>query len=146
MSGFTINNGVVTQVGLWHGTIIKMRDGKRFKVTKINPVNVKMMDEDGKDGWTLSRDAAERMIDADQTWTGPKEKTDYDRYLELTSTGATLGTKVKLAGNLASKYPGEYVVVALAQSKGTFRIAKLGGDGGRYLRNIKPGEIEIVPV
>lgn len=144
MPEFKLQGGEVTKVGLWHGTVIKMRDGKRYKITKLNPVNVKIIGEDGKT-YTYNRESASRHIDEDQSWDGPKEKTDYQKYVEIVEVGATLGTAVELVGRYASKYPGTYVVIAMPNN-GTMRLAKLGGEGGRYLRNIEAKDIKIVTV
>lgn len=143
-----VKNGVHTRVGLWTGTVVKFKDGKRFKVTKLNPVNIKMMDESGKDGWSINRDYAEKFIDEDQTWNAPEQKTEYDKYLELVELGVTLGSTVKLkaATRLSSKYGRHTYVVIAMPNNGTVRLAKLGGDRGRYLRNIEAKDIEVVTV
>lgn len=136
----------LNKVGLWHGTVIKMRDGKRFKITKLNPVNVKMMAPDGRDGYTLNRDYAATIIDPDQSWDGPAEKTEYAKHLERIDKGVTLGTVVELTGPRLRKYAGDkYVCIALP-SDGTMRLAKLGGAGGQYLRGITAAEVEVVNV
>lgn len=146
MPAFKMENGEVTKVGLWHGTVIKDREGRRFKVTKLNPVNIKMMDESGQDGWQLNREVAERLIDEDQSWDGPKEKTEYQKLVEAIDSGITLGTAVKITeARYRDKYPDTYVVVA-CRNDGTFRMAKLGGDGGRYLRGFRASDLEVVKV
>lgn len=149
MPAFTITDGQVQKIGLWHGTVIKMgpgpEAGKRFKVTKINPVNVKLMDEDGRDGFTLNRAYAERHIDENQDWDGPKEKSEYEKLVGAAESGITLGTVVKLTSARLAQYNAKYVCVA-TRSDGTFRLAKLGGDNGRYLRGITVDEMEIVTV
>jgi hypothetical protein len=146
MPAFRINDGEVTMVGLWHGTVIKMNDGKRFKVTKLNPKNIKMMDENGRDGYGLNRAYAETLIDEDQSWEAPQPKSEYEKYRELLDAGVTLGTKVKITDPRLHKYRGpEYVVIALPNN-GTMRLAKLGGDGGKYLKNIELENVEVIPV
>lgn len=146
MPAFQLNpniNGGIERIGLWTGSVIKLRDGKRYKVTKLNPVNVKMLGEDGKT-YTYNRDSAARQIDDDQSWDGPKEKTEYEKLVDAIESGITLGTAVKITSpQYARKYPDTYVVIA-CRNDGTFRMAKLGGDGGRYLRGFRASDMEVV--
>ncbi len=144
MPAFTINGDTVVKIGLWHGTVIKFKDGKRFKITKLNPVNVKMMDESGKDGYSVNRDFAETIIDEDQSWDAPAPKSEYEKYQEILAAGITLGTAVVLkSATHARKYPGTYVVIAMPNN-GTLRMAKLGGDGGRYLKNFTAEDVRVI--
>jgi hypothetical protein len=142
-----IEDGQVTKVGLWHGTVIKLRDGKRYKVTKLNPVNVKLMDESGKTGYTYNRDAAERHIDTDQSWNGPDEKNPYELLTEALAAGLHIGAAVKFSDeNSRRKYPETYVVCSSVNAEGKVRLAKLGGDNGRYFPGVLVSKLVAVEV
>lgn len=116
--------------------------GRRFKVIKVNPANYKSVAEDGSN-WNVRRRASVKKA-ADQSWDGPEVKSEWDLYQETQQAGIVLGTCVELATTaLAHRYPGKYVVIAKPGS-GKLRLAKLGGDGDRYLRNIEPREVKVV--
>lgn len=131
MPEFTINSGTIEKVGLWHGTVIQMNDGKRFKITKLNPKNVRMMDTDGKDGYTLNRAYAGTIIAEDQTWDGPKPKNEYELYQEATASGILLGSPVEFTGANGRKFPGTYICIA--KSNSNWRFAEYGGNDDRYV-------------
>lgn len=155
MPTFQINDGKLTKVGLWTGTVIKFPEthrqpefrGRRYKVTKLNPKNIKMMDENGKEGYTLNRAYAETIIDENQDWAGPAEKSEYQKQIEIIEAGVVLGTAVKLKRATDIRRFGSDVYVCIAiQSKGTLKLAKLGGDGNRFLHNFQLADVEIVEV
>jgi hypothetical protein len=56
------------------------------------------------------------------------------------ATGVTLGTVVKF---IEGRTPGMFTVIAL-QTGGTFKLAKLFGDNGRYYHNVAATTIEVV--
>lgn len=145
MSTFSIQDGQLIKHGVWVGDVIKDTEtGQRYKVTKINPKNLKTINPAGQI-WNIPRTHSKFVKDPDQTWDGPKEKTEYELYLERVEAGITLGTAVEFDSARLRKYTGTYVCIAMPND-GTLRLAKLGGDSGRYLKGIRPDECKVVTV
>lgn len=105
--------------------------GKRtkVKVIKVNPKNVKCVTEDGTK-WNAHPSFLHLPKDA--TWTpaaaGP-------------APSLTVGSLVRFKNAALNKHP-LYVVIGSHAS--TWRIAAVGGDGGRYYRGITAAELEVV--
>jgi hypothetical protein len=57
------------------------------------------------------------------------------------ASGVTLGTVVKFKDTTSR--PGPYVCVAMSAGP-TYRLAKLGGDGGNYVYNVSPTAIQVM--
>lgn len=143
MSGFTTQGGKITKVGIWVGDVITYQ-GKRYKVLNEKRVNWLIQDESGKQ-YNLRIGSAGAVKAEDQTWNGPAEKTEYQKYMESVEAGITLGTAVILSDNrLVKKYGAHTYVVIAMPSNGTLRLAKLGGADGQYLRNITASQLTVV--
>jgi len=141
MPGFRLEGGDVVREGIWTGDVV-VYGGCRYKVTKINPANYRVLDEAGKT-WNLRRTANVTKAE-DQSWDGPSEKTEYQKYLEQVESGLTLGSVVEIIHPThARRYPGKHVIIQ-TKSDGTFRLAKLGGDNGRYLRGFTVADLKEV--
>lgn len=143
MPEFIIRDGDVQKVGIWTGDIIEFA-GVRYKITKINPKNYKLMRETDGHGFNLPKDAYGIKRSENQEWAGPKEKTPYELAMEAVNVGVTLGTVVVFTTKrLVDKYPGPYVCIGLP-SDGTLKFSKLNGDRGRYVYRIKPDEVRVI--
>lgn len=120
---------------IFRGTVVTIPSDdsggtKKYRVTKANPVNLHVEDEDGKP-WVIARRGVK--YSEDQTFAeAPKEPLPV----------VYLGTVVKFAGRDATRFPGEYVVIQKLRD-GRAKFAKLGGDGDRYVTGTLRG-IELV--
>ena len=127
-----------TQTFVTVGSIVRTDRGTMI-VHKVNPKNLVCYDEAGN-GWNVNRNRGANLTDA------PFDRTNYDAFLEkqrernnmlLNETlhnPLFVGTIVCFVdSNDAKKWPGEYVVISQPTAAGRIKIAKLGGDGGRYV-------------
>lgn len=123
---------------LYVGQIVKMsapgRVGKSLvRVEKINPKNIKVIKENGEK-WNVH-----------PLYLFPVTDEERDSFTLTEAPGASLvmGAVVKFKGVMESKskYP---LLVVVGQHGEGYRLAPLGGDGGRYYRGISASQIEIV--
>ncbi len=143
MPEFTIKDSDVIKVRIWVGDVIEY-NRKRYKIVKEKQVNWLIQDETGAQ-FNLRIGSRGAVKSEDQSWAGPKQKTEYEKALERAAAGITLGTAVRLIkATHRSKYGSMLYVVVAVPSNGTLRLAKLGGDGGRYLRNFTANDVEVV--
>lgn len=108
--------------------------GKRtkVKVLKVNPKNIKCITEDGSK-WNAHPSFLHLPTDA--TWT--------PAVAAPSTPGINLGVVVRFKNKALNKHP-LYVVIGSHAS--AWRVAALGGDGGRYYRGISSAELEVVNV
>lgn len=107
------------------GTLITIKgktDGKVYRVTKVNPKNLKLEDEFG-DTWNLDRRSAVAAPAGTVFTPAPKPA----------RVQVWPGTVVTFTGDMQFKAPGKYVCIGL-MADDRAKFAKLNGDGGRYWR------------
>lgn len=145
MSGFTIQNGEVVQIGIWAGDVIIASNGERMRVDKVAQVNYKCTDEKGGK-WNVRITPNIKKAD-DQTWNGPKEKNPYEIAMEAVDAGIVIGSAVSFKNVAqARKYPGTYIVCSSVNAAGKVRLAKLGGEGGKYFSGYPVNQLEKVDI
>lgn len=112
------------------------RAGKGLgKVIKVNPKNIKILMEDGS-RWNMAPTFIKRAATSEEILA----------FEEITKSGATekgltLGTVVQFKNNTGDR---EGVFVVIGFHGGAWRLAKLGGDKGRYYRGIDASSLVIV--
>lgn len=131
--------GQITHISLsiWDGTVVYIRSDatkKKYKVTKANPKNIKMIDEDGKP-WQINRTAL--LVHEDQTFDAPPPPP---------VPVVFLGQVVRFLGADRIKFPGDYVVIGKPRDpNGRYKFARIGGDQDRTVTGGLNG-VEIVIV
>lgn len=137
MSGIHIDgSGKMTVFhDIYQGTVVTIPGDpsggtRKYRVTRANPVNLAVVDEDGK-SWSINRRGVQ--YSEDQTFTEAPKPPQPIVYL---------GTVVRFTGKDATRFPGDYFVAAkLANDR--YRFVKVGGDHDRYVTGTLAG-IELV--
>lgn len=126
---------MVTRHESYSGQIvwIHAKKGKVLgKIIKVNRVNIKVQDEAGltytADPMYLSNTSTEDAALWSPTGTAAAGST----------THLTMGQIVKFKSGRSGLY------VVLGAHSGAYRVAKLGGDKGRYIRGVLPTSVEVV--
>ncbi len=133
------------------GSLI-MSNGVVKIVDKVNPKNYVCYDEAGQ-GWNVritNQTPLPRDHPFDRTKYLEKKQAERDRknaaFHNAITSDLTLGSVVKFThASSARKFPGLYVVCIVPNAQGKMRLAKLGGDGGQYVRGVSPSHVEQVP-
>lgn len=126
---------MITKHLSYAGQIVWINTGKKGKVLgkiiKINRVNIKVQDEAGltytADPFYLSETSTEDAALWSPTGTAAGSVTDL-----------FTGQVVKFKSGRSGLY------VVLGAHSGAYRVAKLGGDKGRYIRGVLPTSVEVV--
>lgn len=118
------------------GQILRLRSSKfgnpLVKVVKVNPKNIKVIAEDGG-----RYNCSPGLLLPTEPW-----DTFSPTPASAESTPRlTLGSVVRFKIKTDVKYP---LLVVVGSHKGTWRLAPLGGDDGRYYRGICAEQIEVV--
>lgn len=108
--------------------------GAEYIVTKCNPANLKARHLETGKSWNIPRYAAVFVRKA--------VATDYAQKIEAISQSFVLGAVVQFANN-AKAGKSAHVVLGISSS-GLYRVAKLGGDGDRYYKNIPASSLKAV--
>lgn len=108
------------------------------KVIKVNPKNIKLVTEDGS-----RYNAHPSFLDTPT----PAEADAWDSgstgYSPLApSTTLHMGQVVRFKHPGVSKYEGLWVVCGA--HAGSYRVARLGGDRGKYIRGVDATSVEVV--
>lgn len=94
--------------------------GRAWKVVKINPKNIKLIDSSG------------RLLSASPNYLSPTTLT----FIENDEPLLVLGQVVKYRGE-------DYVVIKHGSGLDTYNIAKLGGDNDRYYRSVPAARLTV---
>lgn len=125
---------------LYAGQIVMVeapKAGKSLaKVIKVNPKNVKILLADGS-RWNMHPTFIKRAATPDEV----KEFGDTLGAGSTEGASLTLGTAVMFKNNTGER---KGVFVVIGSHGGTWRLARLGGDKGRYFRGIDSSEIQVV--
>lgn len=118
-------------------TIVQLQ-GKLYKVTKVNPKNFQVVDEDGA-RFNLRRTGSVKRAPRQSDWSGPTA-------INAFQSDFKLGSTVRLKNASARSKYGNHVYVIIAINSGnTFRLAKLGGTpNNSYLRGFMTTDLELV--
>ena len=123
---------MISRHTLYTGKIVWLDDNRGLrelvKVEKVNPKNIKVVTQSGK-RWNASPFFLHEATPEDMSgWTEVlPEKPLY------------LGTGVRFRDGRDS-----HIYVILGDTSGLYRIAKLGGDGNRYIRGVSASQLEVV--
>lgn len=109
-------------------------------VHKVNRKNYLCYDEAGR-GWNVpirNQSALPSSTTFDKTAylaiLGEQEKNSRRALDETLASPLVMGSIVEFIGGTdARKWPGKYVVIASPSAKARIKVAKLGGDSGRYV-------------
>lgn len=126
------------------GDLIQTANGQLFRVTAVKQVNYGVVDEDGKQ-WNLRKTAAHEAP-AGAVFSGPEASAPPARRPRPSApprTDLTLGTVVEFRPGSKFHGKGKYVVVRL-NTGGTYSMARLNGDGGRYIRGAHGSHLDVV--
>lgn len=108
--------------------------GGEYIVTKVNPANLKARHLVTGKTWNIPKYAAAFVRHAE-----PK---DYVQKIEAIASSFVLGSTVKFKNNPKAGDK-TYVVIGVSSS-GQYRVAKLGGDGDRYYKNVPSSSLQSV--
>lgn len=143
---------VTAPVGEWivAGRLVTYQD-KVYLVEKVNPKNYLVWDESGAQ-YNLRRHPSVKLavnVEFDKTKVNEKRQAQRDRDLarrtEAFNSELTLGSVVRFkAGPNRTKFPHTYVVCIVPNAKGNCRLAKLGGDNGRYISGAHHSQLETI--
>lgn len=107
--------------------MLVMHKGQVARVEKVNPRWIVVQHEDGQ-RWNTSPASLE-PAPAGSTFNLDEAE------------GLTLGSVVRFVGR---EIPDPDVFVVVGMSAGTFKVAKLGGDHGRYYRTVPASELAVI--
>jgi hypothetical protein len=125
------------------GDLIQASSGQLFRVTKVKQVNYGVVDEDGKN-WNLRKTGA-YLAPAGAVFSGPGEapaSRPLATEVPLPRMDLTLGVVVEFKPG--SKFHGKGKFVIVRVNGATYSLAKLNGDGGRYVRGASGSYLEVV--
>ncbi len=106
----------------WEYTVIRFK-GKRYLITKVNPKNYKIVDEDGKT-YNLRRNAVGITKDGNQMWDTPTAPSAPATKVDVPELMLGDTVTFKRAGD-AAKFPGTYVVAK--KNPTTYVLVRLNG-------------------
>jgi hypothetical protein len=121
---------MIDRYSTYAGQTLMMKHGGKMlpvKVLKVNPKNIKVKAEDGT-RWNCS---PVFLFEAPAGTT----------FTEGAAAPVVLGSVVRFKDAKRNKYP---LMVVVGSHAGAWRLAKLGGDKGRYYRGIDAADLEIV--
>ena len=126
------------------GQLIQDRKGQLFRVTKVAKVNYQVVDEDGK-RWNLRKIGAFEAP-AGAVFSGPDAAAfrPAAREIPIPRTDLTLGTVVVFKPGSKFHGKGKFVIIRENRNRGTYSLAKLNGDNGRYVRGAADSWLEVV--
>jgi hypothetical protein len=125
------------------GDLIQTSKGQLFRVTKVKQVNYGVVDEDGKN-WNLRKTGA-YLAPAGAIFSGPDAPAQsYRALVEEVETRTDLTVGVVVEFKPGSKFHGKGKYVIIRENRGTYSLAKLNGEGGRYVRGASAQYLEVV--